>query len=130
MVAEQHLDTLPRQTVTEPTIYVLSRRSVAGNQLLQELWGEFRPPRVQSKQLEHLLAVNDVFVRVRRACRDAGYSLTVWQFARELGQLTERLIPDSYFHIQRVVQGEVKARISFWKLSEREWTKRCFGQSF
>ncbi len=108
LVAEQYLDTLPRQTVTEPTVYVLSRRSVAGNQLLQELWGEFRPPRVQSKQLEHLLAVNDVFVRVRRACQDVGYSLAVWQFARELGQLTERLIPDSYFHIQRVVQGEVK----------------------
>ena len=57
LVAEQYLDTLPRQAVTEPTVYVLSRRSVAGNRLLQELWGESRPPRVPSKQLQHLLAI-------------------------------------------------------------------------
>ena len=38
LVGDQYLDVLPRATCG-PAIYLLSRRSVAGNQLLQELWG-------------------------------------------------------------------------------------------
>jgi len=123
LVGDQYLDVLPRAT-REPAVYVLSHRSIVGNHLLQELWGEFRPPTAQSKQLEHLLAINDVFVRVRRACRGEGYYLAVWQFAREIGQLTERLIPDSYFQIQRMVQRERKTSHFFLEVERARMDKK------
>ncbi len=86
---------------------------MAGTQLLRDRWGAFRPPTGDIRQLKHLVAVNDVWVRVRRGCRDIGYTLTVWQFAKDLGQLTERLIPDAYCQIQRTVNGDTKTAAFF-----------------
>src|SRR5438270_84771 len=40
MVQEGWLSTLPRKLVTDPAVYVLSRRSIRGNRLMRVRWGD------------------------------------------------------------------------------------------
>ena len=57
-------------------------------------------------------------MRVLRGCQDLGYALTCWQRSPELEPLlaTDKLIPDSYFQIARVVAGEWKTAAFFLEL--------------
>ncbi len=120
LVAHGYLDRLPRRYVNEPAVYVLSRRSITGNRLIRELWGEeeLRRYKGQLGPLHHLLAVNDLRVRVERACRDLGWNLVTWQRPEELAPLLRGvdLVPDAYFQIRRTVDGRPKTSAFFVEL--------------
>ena len=112
LVRARYLDRRPRRLVNEPAIYMLSRRSVEGNRLLRERWGDalFRRQLTRPGPLEHLLALNDVRVLMIRACLDLGWSLSLWQRAEDLALALGRegLVPDAYFQIQRPVDGRAQ----------------------
>ncbi len=114
------LDRLPGRLVNEPDTYILSRRSVAGNRLLRQLLGEveFRRLRGHLGPLQHLLAVNEVRVRVLRGCRDLSWSLVRWQRPHELLPLlrAEDLLPDAYLQVQRTVDGQNRTAGFFLEL--------------
>ncbi len=121
LVRHRWLDRLPRRSVNDPAVYLLSRKSVAGNRLMRERWGkaEFRRQMFRLGSLSHLLAVNDVRVRAERACRDLSWSLDLWQRPEELAPLLgerTRLIPDAYFTISREVDGQRKTAGFFLEL--------------
>ncbi len=122
LVRHRYLDRLPRRSASEPAVYVLSQRSVEGNRMLRERLGEeeFRRYRDRIGALQHLLAVNDVRVRVYRACRDLQWSLPLWHQPRELAPLltSAHLIPDAYFKVQREVNGQ-KVTAAFFLEVER-----------
>jgi len=115
-----YLDRLPRPSVNEPAIYVLSRRSVAGNRLLRERWGEAELRRQMSRlgSLDHLLAVNDLRVRILRATQELGWQLRLWQRSEELAPLLKEadLVPDAYFQIERTVDGQPRTAAFFLEL--------------
>ena len=132
LVRHRYLDRLPRQ-VNEPAVYVLSRRSPAGNQLLKERFGEeaFRQQlatRVES--LEHTLAINDVRMRVQRACRELGWELTTWHSSPDLLALLhgEPVIPDGFFQIERVVAGETKTASFFLEVERMSRDSRVLRE--
>ncbi len=117
LTRHQYLDTLPRR-VDEPAIYLLTRRSRLGNQLLKERWGEQAYRRQMGKRVEaveHTLAINDVRVRLLRACRELGFTLKLWQTSAELYPILKNyhLIPDAYCQIERQV-GEKTSISSFF----------------
>jgi hypothetical protein len=121
LVRNGWLDRLPRLSVNEPAVYLLTRRSAVGNRLMKERYGEvpFHRQMFRLGSLEHLLGVNDVRVRVERACRDLGWTLKVWQQPEELAPLmasSVRLVPDAYFQIQREVDGQPKTSGFFLEL--------------
>jgi hypothetical protein len=110
LVASRALDRLPRSSVIDPAVYVLSRRSVLGNRLMRAQWGEdvFRRHLWRITSLDHLLAVNDVRVRIERACRDLGWNLVQSELPGDLQSRmtgTSGLDPDSYFCVARTVDG-------------------------
>jgi hypothetical protein len=76
--------------------------------------------------LGHLLALNEVRVRVERACRDLGWSLRLWLDPHELGPILARsqLIADAYFQIQRTVEGETKTSAFFLELERANKSSR------
>ncbi len=128
LVRHRYLDRLPRETVNEPAVYVLSRRSVEGNRLVRERFGEeeYRKQRGRLGSPQHLLAINDIRVRVVRACRDLGWSLSRWERSEELATLLRKthLVPDAYFQIQREVDGREKTSAFFLEL-ERTGGRRA-----
>jgi hypothetical protein len=86
------LKRLPRDSVSDPYIYYLPKK-------------RFRI----SSLLDHNLGVNEVYVRVSRACQDLGFNLLRWDGPEILQPLLSqrtRLAPDAYFHIQRNVDGQ------------------------
>ncbi len=124
----QYLDRLPRKSVNEPAVYLLTRRSVKGNRLMRERWGEqeFRRHMTRLGSLGHLLAVNDIRVRVERACRDLGWSLRLWQRPEELAPLlvSTHLVPDAYFQIQRGQPGATRTAAFFLELERAAKSSR------
>ena len=60
---------MPRRRVRDQAIYLLTRHSISGNRLMRERYGEleFRRHLGRLGSIEHLLAINDVRVRVERA---------------------------------------------------------------
>lgn len=105
LVRNHYLDRLPRQNVNEPAIYLLSRRSYMGNRIIRAKFGDemFRRHMTKLGSLPHLLAVNDVRVRVERGCHDLGLNLRQWRTADELAlHMPEKnLVPDGYFTVER-----------------------------
>jgi hypothetical protein len=128
LVRNHYLDTLPRRFVTDPAVYLLSRRSVAGNRLVRARWGEaeFRRRMTRLGSLGHLLGVNDIRVRVERACRDLGWRVALWQQPADLiAALNSRdLIPDSYFVIHRTVEGTDRTAAFFLELERAHKSSR------
>ncbi len=120
LVRNQYLDRLSRRAMTAPAVYVLSRRSIKGNRMMRERLGEaeFRRLMVHLGPLEHLLAVNHVRVRMERACRDLGWSIKQWQHPQDLALLLRslRLVPDAYFQVQRLVDGQVRTASFFLEM--------------
>ncbi len=115
LVQHRFLDRLPRQA-NEPAIYIISRRSRQGRRLLAHHRVPLPSPKLGP--LPHLLGINELLVRVLRGCQDLGYALSGWQRSHELEPLLakDKLIPDSYFQIARVVAGEWKTAAFFLEL--------------
>jgi hypothetical protein len=118
----RYVDILPRR-VAGTYIYVLTRRSTAGKQLMLLRWGEEAAKRQLSRRpesLDHLLAINDVRVRMSRACLDLGFTLTDWQSSGELAPRLQpyQLIPDGFWQIIRRV-GDKAITSSFFLEVER-----------
>ena len=87
-----YIKRLPRDSVSDPYLYHLPTRKFRITSLL-----------------EHTLGVNEVFVRVSRACHDLGFTLTRWDYPDVLQPLLSertKLAPDAYFQIQRMVDGQ------------------------
>ena len=113
---------LPRSP-NAPALYVVNRNSPAGIQLMRYHWGE----QVVSKQLRrrieslpHTLAINDVRVRILRGCADLGFALTTWQTATDMYPLLkgEHLVPDAFFQIERIVNGEPRTANFFLEVEK------------
>ena len=115
-----YLDCLPRASVNEPAVYLLTRRSVKGNRLLRSRWPEddFQRGLTRLGPLQHLLAVNDVRVRVERACRELRWTLAQWRTPEQLKPLltSARVIPDGFFQIQRIAEGQLRTASCFLEL--------------
>lgn len=128
LVRNRYLDRLPRRLVNEPAVYVLSRRSVVGNRLLRQCFGdaEFRRHMTRIGSLGHLLGVNDVRILVQRACQELGWVLQRWESADELRPVLarSRLIPDAYFQIQRTVDEEARTSAFFLELERASKSSR------
>ncbi len=105
LVRNHYLDRLPRQSVNEPAVYLLSRRSYMGNRIIRAKFGDgiFRRHMTKLGSLPHLLAINDVRVRVERASRDLGLTLRQWRTAEELAlnMPDKNLVPDGYFTLEQ-----------------------------
>ncbi|TAK36762.1 MAG: hypothetical protein EPO21_01500 [Chloroflexota bacterium] len=117
LVRNRYLDHLPRTAVNAPAVYVLGQHSTAGNRLLRERYGdqEYRRQMRPLGAIDHLLAINDVRVRVERACLDLGWSLRQWRRSDELARLMHpiQLVPDGYFQIQRQLDGRDRTAAFF-----------------
>ena len=117
LVRKRYLATLPRFP-NEPAIYVLNQHSPAGIALMQDLYGAQmvrKQLRRRIESLPHTLAMNDVRARIMRGCADAGFTLKQWQTATDIYPLLkdEHLIPDAFFHIERMVNNEPKTATFF-----------------
>lgn len=114
------LDRLPQRAVNEPAVYLLSRRSLRGKRLLRARWGESALRGYSSRlgSVNHLLAVNEVFVRVLRGCRELGWGLKCWERPEELSaRLSQaKLEPDAFFQIRRQVDGADRTASFFLEL--------------
>jgi hypothetical protein len=74
---------------------------------------------VRLGSIGHLLAVNDIYVRTQRACRDLGWSFKLWQPPDELAPVlgtAARLIPDAYFQVGRDSDGRERTAGFFLEL--------------
>lgn len=115
----RHIDRLPRAT-NEPARYLYSRRSTAGLQLLTERRGEdfVKAHLGELGSVRHLLGINDVAVRVRRACWELNYSLRYWQRSQDLEPIlrAEQIVPDAYFQIVRESESGPKTSAFFLEL--------------
>lgn len=97
LVRHRWIDHLPRRSVSDPYVYCLTSRSVVGNRLMREKYGEaaFRRQMIRLGPIEHQLAVNDIRVRVEKAA-----PVDVWQRPDQLTQiLGPKLQPDAYFRV-------------------------------
>jgi hypothetical protein len=105
---------------------------VAGNRLLRARWGEeeFRRRMTRLGSIGHLLGINDVRVRVQRACRDLGWRVSIWQQPDELASLlgSRELIPDAYFAIQRSVNGTDRTAAFFLELERAHKSSRVLAR--
>ena len=103
LVRNHYLDRLPRRSVNEQAVYLLTRRSVQGNRIIRATQGDavFRRHMTRLGSLPHLLGINDVRVRVERACRELGWELRQWRSAEDLVKRMPStvLVPDAYFTI-------------------------------
>ena len=112
MVENQWLDVIKVKPANQPHIYRLGKRSSNGHQYLRLLWGEkiFKSHMTRIWNLQHLLGITELRVRVIRACKDNSYQLLYWQRSEDLQPLFKQftLIPDAYFVIQRLVDGDIK----------------------
>jgi hypothetical protein len=110
LVSEQWLDVLNKQKDNKPFIYYLGRNSSNAKHYLRLKWGDQKLKSCMTRiwHLPHQLGITECRVRVVRACKDNAYQLLYWQRAEDL-QLIMRtgLIPDAYFVVQRLVQGEL-----------------------
>lgn len=123
-----YLDVLAGRLVNQPAVYLLSRKSIAGNRLMRATWGEacFRRFMTNLGPIAHLLAINDLRVRLERACNELGWTLAIWERAEELANRfsSSRLIPDGYFRLQRGVEGQVRSSGFFIELERAEKSSR------
>ncbi len=117
LVADKWIDVMPGRVANQPAVYVLSRRSPNGIKLLKERWGEQEFARYMTRiwNVEHLLGINEVKVRLMRACLDLGFQFQFWLRSEDLEPLlkSQRLIPDGYARTQRLVDGEPKQAAFF-----------------
>jgi hypothetical protein len=96
----------PDRNVNEPANYLITKECRLGIQLLNYVWGSAKTRRCLTHigSLEHVLGINDIRVRMLRACIESGYNLSLWQPSKELsGYGLRRPIPDAYFEIERQV---------------------------
>src|SRR5205823_8699894 len=106
----QFVDIMPNRLVNQPAIYCISRKCRSSFNLLREYWGDetIRSYMIAPGSIIHLLAINEIRVRVIRACNELGFSLVEWSRSEDLAPLLQNqgIIPDAYFKIQRMVDGE------------------------
>jgi hypothetical protein len=127
LVQAGYLDTLPTCSVNEPAVYLLTRRSQAGLALLRERWGEqrLRAHLTRLGPIDHLLATNEVRVRVMRSCHELGYRLKFWLRSEDLVKVSgKELIPDGYFQIEREEEGWLTAASFFLELQRANRSPR------
>jgi hypothetical protein len=115
----QYLDRLPRAP-NEPVLYLYTRRSQPGLRLLTERWGEEVVKRHLSEpgSLGHLLGINDVAVRIRRACYELGFTLRFWQRSQDVEPIlrADQLVPDAYAQVVRETESGPKTAAFFLEL--------------
>jgi len=112
LVREHWLDVIAAKVANQPHIYRLGKSSTNGNQYLKMIWGDrqFKSCMTRIWNLPHLLGITEVRVRVIRSCKDNMFQLVYWQRAEDLQIIMPKseLIPDAYFMVQRLVDGELK----------------------
>jgi hypothetical protein len=112
LVQEHWLDVIEAKIANQPNIYRLGRASINGNQYLRMIWGDqkFKSCMTRIWNMPHLLGITELRVRVIRSCKDNMYQLVYWQRAEDLQIIMPNsdLIPDAYFMIQRLADGELK----------------------
>jgi hypothetical protein len=127
LVAERWIDRLPRRNPDEPFIYLLTRRSTVGNQLMQQVYGKeaYKAKTARLGSLDHLLGINAVRVRVLRATQELGWHLKLWLDSAELAPSFDgQLIPDAYFRLQRPVDGQLRTSGFFLELERSTKAER------
>lgn len=116
LVGEHWLDVMNKQRSNKPFIYLLGKGSNNGKQYLRLKWGEqrFKSHMTRIWNLPHQLGITECRVRVVRSCKDNAYQLLYWQRSEDLQVIMKSgLIPDAYFVIQRLVDGELNRSCYF-----------------
>src|SRR5437868_3992551 len=62
--------------------------------------------------LPHLAGINEIKVRLMRACKELGFEFRFWMRSEDLAPLlaSQQLIPDGYAQTRREVDDELKAQ--------------------
>src|SRR6266540_126568 len=118
LLSDSHwIDYIEGETENDPYLYQLSTKSIVGNRIIKATYGEseFRRGMYKVGSYPHLIAINDVRVRVETACRDLNFALKEWVTSPPLQQ-TLQLVPDGYFLIQRQVDGATRSAGHFLEL--------------
>jgi hypothetical protein len=117
LVKNSWISTLPRKSVNDPYLYLLTPKSSIGNRLMKAKYGEseFRSKLSKLGSIPHLLGINEVRARVQRACLDLIFSMDNWDGAPQL-QRTLGLVPDGYFLIRRQVEERQRSAGHFLEL--------------
>jgi hypothetical protein len=101
LVRHRYLATVPRSSPIAPTLYLLDRSTVPANRYLRHLWGAARLRSYMTRigAAEHLLGVNDLFVRLVRSNAEGAISLASWQRGEQLQARLPRspVVPDAHF---------------------------------
>lgn len=99
------VDRLPRRSMNEPYVYLLSKRATNGLALLRALYPDAHvvPARVSSAKLQHSLNITACRIGLEVACRVSGYFLAEWLREDELLWPLEHfgIQPDGYCRIAR-----------------------------
>lgn len=99
------VDRLPRRSMSEPYVYVLSKRATNGLALLRALYPEVQiaPARVNAAKLHHSLDLTACRMALENACKVNGYLLTEWLRDDELLWPLEQfgIQPDGFCRIVR-----------------------------
>lgn len=125
------LATLPGRAVNEPAVYLLTKQCELGIRLLRQMIGEGRVSQFLTKfgSVDHLLGINDIRVRVIRACVDLGYKLGLWQTSKDLYPYNlQKPIPDGYFEIQRTVDGTIRTSAFFLEFEQSTKSSKIIRQ--
>jgi len=123
----RYIDHLPNRLVNQPAVYLLSRKNRVSFDLLREYWDDdtIRSYMIAPGSVQHLLGINDVRVRVLRACQELGYQLVLWKRSEDLAELLQDdgLIPDAYFKVSRMVDGQPRTSAFFLELQRANKSK-------
>lgn len=123
------LDVLPGRIPNEPAVYVITHK---GRQLLGLGTSPegLRARRIHYGRLRHDLAVNDCRVQVLRAACEPGVRLLRWLDEEALRPLTLQhgLVPDGWFQVERVVEGEAKRSAYFLEAEVSEKGEKALRQ--
>jgi hypothetical protein len=118
---------MPGRLRPQPAIYCLTRKSRNAFNLLREYLSDdiIRSHLIAPGSIQHLLGINEIRVRVLRAAQELGLTLAEWQRSEDLAKPLEvdGLIPDGFFKLQRIVDGQVRTAAFFLELQRANRSK-------
>ncbi len=127
-----YLDRLPGRPLSVEDVYCISRRCRSALRLLRSLYDDddIRRRLARVQQVDHVLDVNWCRIRLQRSCLVAAYQLLSWRDQAELNQLRVAggLVPDAYFEVQRMANGEEKTAPFFLELERSDRSIQSWRQ--
>jgi hypothetical protein len=123
-----YIDIMPNMLVNQPAIYCISRKCRNSFNLLREYWDDetIRSYMIAPGSIQHLLGINEIRTRILRACSELKFKLLEWHRSEELAPVLkdDGIVPDGYFKIQRLVDGEPRTGAFFLELQRSDRSRQ------